>query len=87
MSAILTLPTNAAAANLTALFNIQPVNPRQISSSERQKYAWQVATLPIAFATMCLGRGDDEGAPDYAERSLEDRRGWLAYRLVERMKL
>jgi serine/threonine-protein kinase len=33
----------------------------------------------VAFATMCLGLGDVERALDYAERSYEERRGWLAY--------
>ncbi|HEX2780485.1 MAG TPA: protein kinase [Gemmatimonadaceae bacterium] len=34
---------------------------------------------PVAFATILLGLGDVERALDWTERSLEDRRGWLAY--------
>ena len=34
---------------------------------------------PAAFATILIGLGNVEGAIDWAEHSLEDRRGWLAY--------
>ncbi|MFL5562832.1 MAG: protein kinase domain-containing protein [Gemmatimonadaceae bacterium] len=34
---------------------------------------------PAAFATTLIGLGDVERAIDWAEHSLEDRRGWLAY--------
>jgi tetratricopeptide (TPR) repeat protein len=34
---------------------------------------------PVAFATILIGLGDIEGALDWAERALEDRRGWLLY--------
>ena len=34
---------------------------------------------PVAFATLQLGLGDVERALDWAERALQDRRGWLAY--------
>ncbi len=34
---------------------------------------------PAAFATILIGLGDIERALDWAEHSLEDRRGWLAY--------
>jgi tetratricopeptide (TPR) repeat protein len=34
---------------------------------------------PAAFATILIGLGDIERAIDWAEHSLEDRRGWLAY--------
>jgi hypothetical protein len=34
---------------------------------------------PAAFATTLIGLGQVERALDWAEHSLEDRRGWLAY--------
>jgi len=34
---------------------------------------------PVAFATILIGLGDVDGALDWAERALEDRRGWLLY--------
>jgi serine/threonine-protein kinase len=34
---------------------------------------------PVAFATILIGLGDIEGAIDWTERALEDRRGWLVY--------
>ena len=34
---------------------------------------------PVAFATLYLGLGNIEGALDYAEQAVADRRGWLAY--------
>ena len=37
---------------------------------------------PAAFATTLIGLGQVERALDWAEHSLEDRRGWLAYLLV-----
>ena len=34
---------------------------------------------PVALATVCLGIGEYEQALDWAERSCDERRGWLAY--------
>jgi len=34
---------------------------------------------PVAFATILIGLGDLEGVMDWAERALDDRRGWLVY--------
>jgi serine/threonine protein kinase/tetratricopeptide (TPR) repeat protein len=34
---------------------------------------------PAAYATILIGLGNVEGAIEWAEHSLEDRRGWLAY--------
>jgi serine/threonine-protein kinase len=34
---------------------------------------------PVAFATILLGIGDVEGALDWTERAMDDRRGWLVY--------
>jgi tetratricopeptide (TPR) repeat protein len=34
---------------------------------------------PVAFATILIGLGDIEGALDWAERAMDDRRGWLMY--------
>ena len=34
---------------------------------------------PVAFATILIGLDDFDGALDWAERALEDRRGWLLY--------
>ncbi len=37
---------------------------------------------PVAFATAFLGLGEFDAALDWMDRALEDRRGWLAYVLV-----
>jgi len=34
---------------------------------------------PVAFATILIGLGDLDGVMDWAERALDDRRGWLVY--------
>jgi serine/threonine-protein kinase len=34
---------------------------------------------PVSFATIHLGLGEADAALDWAERALEDRRGWVAY--------
>mgnify|MGYP001570973103 FL=1 len=40
---------------------------------------------PVAFVLVYLGLGDWSRALDWAERSLEERRGWLAYLKVNPM--
>ncbi|MHB1298500.1 MAG: hypothetical protein ACYC0B_08235, partial [Gemmatimonadaceae bacterium] len=37
---------------------------------------------PVAFATALLGLGETDAALDWMDRAREDRRGWLAYVLV-----
>ena len=37
---------------------------------------------PVAFATALLGLGEPDAALDWMDRAREDRRGWLAYLLV-----
>ncbi len=36
---------------------------------------------PVAFGTLCLGRLDE--APDWIQRSIEERRGWFVYTRVK----
>jgi serine/threonine-protein kinase len=50
---------------------------RLLSDLETRAEAEYVS--PAAFATILIGLGNVEGAIDWAEHSLEDRRGWLAY--------
>jgi serine/threonine-protein kinase len=40
---------------------------------------------PVAFATVRLGLGDWDGALEWMERSLKERRGWMAYLRVNPM--
>ena len=40
---------------------------------------------PVALATVCLGIGEHDEALNWAERSCEERRGWLAYMDVNPM--
>jgi serine/threonine protein kinase/tetratricopeptide (TPR) repeat protein len=44
-----------------------------------ESHAEREYVSPAAFATILIGLGNVEGAIDWAEHSLEDRRGWLAY--------
>jgi len=46
---------------------------------ELESHARQHYVSPVAFATIHLGLGEIERALDWAERGLEERRGWLAY--------
>jgi serine/threonine-protein kinase len=46
----------------------------QLEARRREHYV-----SPVALATVCLGVGDYEEALTWAERSCDERRGWLAY--------
>jgi serine/threonine protein kinase/tetratricopeptide (TPR) repeat protein len=47
--------------------------------AELEAHAETEYVSPAAFATTLIGLGEIERAIDWAEHSLEDRRGWLAY--------
>jgi serine/threonine protein kinase/Tfp pilus assembly protein PilF len=47
---------------------------RSVEEIRRDQYV-----SPVALATVNLGIGDDEEALSWAERSCDERRGWLAY--------
>jgi serine/threonine-protein kinase len=46
----------------------------ELETRRREQYI-----SPVALATVCLGIGEYEQALDFAERSCDERRGWLAY--------
>jgi hypothetical protein len=50
--------------------------------AELETHAATGYVSPVAFATILLGLGDVEGALDWTERALADRRGWLVYAKV-----
>jgi len=47
--------------------------------AELEAHAAREYVSPVAFATVHLGLRQADAALDWAERALEDRRGWLAY--------
>ena len=44
-----------------------------------EKLAKKEYVTPVAFGTAMLGLGELDGALDYAEQSVEERRGWMVY--------
>jgi len=50
-----------------------------------EKLAKQEYVTPVAFGTAMIGLGELDGALDYAERSVEERRGWMVYGRVNPM--
>ena len=47
--------------------------------AELEGHADREYVSPVSFSTLFLGLGDIARAVDWAERALEDRRGWLVY--------
>ena len=50
--------------------------------AELESLAAREYVTPVAFGTLYLGLGELDRALDYAERSVEERRGWMVYARV-----